>query len=305
MMDLQNLIEVGTALGNNASVAYFTQLLTGYVAQFNTAWLNASTGVYGNQGAEGLQTAQSVALGLGLVPQSNVTAAVNALVGDITGPSHNYHMSVGIIGMKFLHRALTAAGRGDLAVNITCAPDYPGFASQFNDPYEPGTTLWELWDAPAEGPGMNSRNHIMEGSIGAWLYTDVLGIKQAVGSSSFSDLIIAPAVTISPLLPSASGSYSSIRGTITVSWSNDTATNSFSLLASVPVNTQALLVVPTTAVASPSVNATESGVPFFVNGAFLPGAVAGITSAAFSADTGGLTVQVASGLYEVVASWAA
>lgn len=31
-------------------------------------------------------------------------------------------------------------------------------------------SLWELWDAPKEGPSMNSRNHIMYGSVGAWFY---------------------------------------------------------------------------------------------------------------------------------------
>ena len=34
--------------------------------------------------------------------------------------------------------------------------------------YEPATTLWELWNSDDQGPGMNSRNHIMFGSISSY-----------------------------------------------------------------------------------------------------------------------------------------
>ena len=34
--------------------------------------------------------------------------------------------------------------------------------------YEPATTLWELWNSDTQGPGMNSRNHIMFGTVSSW-----------------------------------------------------------------------------------------------------------------------------------------
>ena len=41
---------------------------------------------------------------------------------------------------------------------------------------EPATTLWELWDSDQQGPGMNSRNHIMFGTVGSWMYKHLLGV---------------------------------------------------------------------------------------------------------------------------------
>jgi len=59
------------------------------------------------------------------------------------------------------------------------------------------TTIWELWDAPSEGPGMNSRNHIMFGSVGSWFYSSLGGINQPQPSlleysNGFQSIIISP-----------------------------------------------------------------------------------------------------------------
>lgn len=35
---------------------------------------------------------------------------------------------------------------------------------------EPATTMWELWNSDQEGPGMNSRNHIMFGTVSSFLH---------------------------------------------------------------------------------------------------------------------------------------
>ena len=42
--------------------------------------------------------------------------------------------------------------------------------------WEPATTLWELWDSDSQGPSMNSRNHIMFGTVSAWFYRKLLGV---------------------------------------------------------------------------------------------------------------------------------
>jgi alpha-L-rhamnosidase len=50
------------------------------------------------------------------------------------------------------------------------------------NPFEPATTIWELMDAPSEGPGMNSRNHHMYSSVGQFIVERYGGISQAKGS---------------------------------------------------------------------------------------------------------------------------
>ncbi len=148
---------------------------------------------------------------------------------------------------------------------------------------------------------MNSRNHIMQGAIGAWLYTDVAGIAQAPNTQAWSSLLLWPRVTSHEALPSATGSYEAISGLIEVAWAN--ASTSFTLSATVPVNTRAEVRIPFPAgSAASSLLATEGGATFFSAGSFVPG-VAGITGASVLAELSVLSVQVGSGLYSFALSW--
>jgi hypothetical protein len=85
------------------------------ISEFNAAWAHA--GFYGSSPTDGAQTAQAAALALGVVPRAAVAGVVDYLVKDIA--AHNGHLSVGIIGQKYLTRALTASGNGWLAANIS------------------------------------------------------------------------------------------------------------------------------------------------------------------------------------------
>jgi len=63
---------------------------------------------------------------------------------------------------------------------------YPSWGYMIYNDIEPATTLWELWDTPTGNPGMDSRDHIMFGSLGSWFYTDLVGIQQAKGTYGYS-----------------------------------------------------------------------------------------------------------------------
>ena len=118
-------------------------------AQFTAAWAHGGGAWFGSSATDGAQTAQACALQLGsVVPAGNVSAVTSYLTADIA--AHGGAMAVGIIGTKFLTRALTATGNSWLAANITLQTDYPSFGWTFNHPDEPATTLWELWDSPNE-----------------------------------------------------------------------------------------------------------------------------------------------------------
>jgi alpha-L-rhamnosidase len=200
----------------------------------------ARDGYYGSSPTDGAQTAQAQAIGAGVVPASNVSAVAAYLVADIA--KHGGRTSVGIIGQKYIGRALTATGNGDVAISMMLQTDYPSFGWTFQHPDEPATTLWELWNAPSEGPGMNSRAHIMQGSVGAWLYSDVVGIAQAPGTAGYTSLLLWPRATTHPNLTRASGSYESIRGTVAVDWAAEVG--AFVLLATVPANAAAEVRLP-------------------------------------------------------------
>ena len=57
-----------------------------------------------------------------------------------------------------------------VALAVLEQTDYPSIGYSFANSLEPATTnLWELPDAPAEGTGMNSRNHHMYSSFSGYL----------------------------------------------------------------------------------------------------------------------------------------
>lgn len=162
-----------------------------------------------------------------------------SLANDVT-VTHGGHWACGIFGMRFLHRALTASGYGATAVSNLLVEGYPGFQDWFNNPVEPSTTMNELPDYYAEGPGMNSRNHIMFGGVGPFLY-DLVGIRQAPTSTGWANAWLWPVVTGHAALPYASGWKSALSGQFTVSWRNVTGNV---CLSDVPENTNVTLSCP-------------------------------------------------------------
>ena len=137
----------------------------------------------------------------------------------------------------------------------------------------------------------------MMGAIGAWLYTDVAGISQMDDSSGFTSILLWPRVTVHENLPSASSSFRSIRGMISLSWSN--ATSFFSIDTTVPVNTVAQVRLPFPCGSDvTTLSATEGGTTIFASGKYIPG-VAGVTAASPTTSTYAcyLSVSIGGGSY--------
>merc|ERR1719445_868186 len=86
-------------------------------------------------------------------------------------------LTTGIIGAKLLLPILHSLNATQLSLNLIKGGDaanasYPSWAWEGQNAMEPATAVWELWDAPSEGDGMNSRNHHMFSSVSAYLNTD-------------------------------------------------------------------------------------------------------------------------------------
>ena len=222
------MIELATALGKGADAAAYAATRAALVADFNAAWLAPATGKYSP--GDGLQTANAAALALNLPPSAAAAAAVRAaLAAEVL--AKDSHWSTGIIGMRFLHTALTEAGNGSLAVDTLLQTSYPSFGYMFSGVDEtPATSLWELPDAPSQGPGMNSRSHHMFASVGGWLAEDLVGIGQvrqfeaaydpaAPDAVGFRHAVLFPRVTAHPNLTGAAGEYASVSGRYALQWS--------------------------------------------------------------------------------------
>ena len=199
--DVGNVAEMASKLGLTADAAKYSSMFAKLKAEFHTQWWDPVNKVY----EAGGQTAHSLALALGCAPTAAIRAAAVAhFVADIVGNGN--HTTCGIIGWRFQLEALSKNGHADLAYALMTQTTYPSIGYEILDPKgEPATTLWELWDSDAEGPSMNSRNHIMFGGNGIWLHTYIGGIDNAPGSIGYEHaLLAAPAALIAQAVAAAS-----------------------------------------------------------------------------------------------------
>jgi hypothetical protein len=131
-------------------------------------------------------------LGLALGAAPDAKAAQAVLRENIAKKA--VHVDTGIIGLRHVFSALEAAGDQDTALAVLSQTDYPSLGFEFANELEKATTnLWELFDAPAEGTGMNSRNHHMFSSYSAYLVNSLAGLRQAPGSVGFRHVEMRPA----------------------------------------------------------------------------------------------------------------
>ena len=171
---VQHMMELADALGKDMTP--WATLKSSLIEQLNKAFYHADTGCWDNCGqssyAIALSTGAAAALG------SNVTdTAVKQLVTNIVSTNLN-HVTVGIIGAKLLFPMLTAHAQHEVAVSLAEQVSYPSWGYMLYNPTEPAVgSIWELWNAPTQGPGMNSRNHHMFSSLSQWLIQSVGGLS--------------------------------------------------------------------------------------------------------------------------------
>lgn len=102
------------------------------------------------------------------------------------------HLNTGFVGTTILCPALTASGHHKTAVDLLLNEEFPGWLYCVN---LGATTIWERWDSVLpdghiSSEGMNSLNHYSYGSIAAWMYGDLCGIRPT--EAGFKKARIAP-----------------------------------------------------------------------------------------------------------------
>lgn len=193
---------------------------------FHARFFDPTTHTYGN----GSQCSLACPLHFGLVPAEHRAGVLSALVRAVE--KRDYHLDVGVLGAKFVLRALSEGGRTDVAYRIATQTTLPGWGYWIQ---QGATTLWEDWK------GTSSLNHVMFGDISAWFYKWLAGIDMADAESGDGRFVIRP----HPVgdLTWVKAHHASIRGTIRSEWRR--STKEFSLTIEVPPNTAATVNVPT------------------------------------------------------------
>ncbi|PSL47895.1 alpha-L-rhamnosidase [Chitinophaga niastensis] len=191
---------------------------------FNTKYLNTRTGMYG----EGVQTELSAALYWGLVPDSMKSKVAANLAKRVA--TDNFHLDVGLLGTKSILNALSENGYADVAYKVAAQRTFPSWGWWI---VNGATTLYENWDITASSD--LSRNHIMFGEIGAWLYKGLGGIKPDESAPGFKNILLSPNFVEG--LDHFAASHESPYGEVISSWERNGVTISYAV--TVPANATA------------------------------------------------------------------
>lgn len=174
----------------------------------------------------GTQTLNAYGFYLGLIPAGEEKSAADWTEKDII--DHDWHITCGHIGIRYIYRYLDIFGRKDTLSRVLDSHTYPSFGAQLDIG---ATTLWETFELSTRN---QSLDHPFRGSYCTWLYENVLGIrKKEPGYRSF---YINPSCTVSGKIK---GSVDTCYGTI----ESETVEGEY-IYFTVPWNTKAYLIKP-------------------------------------------------------------
>lgn len=206
--------------------------------QFNFRFWNESRSGYGSCN----QSCNSAALYLGMVPITRVERVARSLIHDIVDIQGG-HLATGNICTKYILEVLTDTGHADVAMDLASKTTYPSWGYMLANG---ATTIWERWEK-ASGDGMNSHNHPMLGSITAWFYRALAGLRVDLPVNNCLRFVIQP--TLVEGINAASAEIETMAGRASTQWRR--TTNGFEINVEVPVNSSAVLSVPNTPGATP------------------------------------------------------
>jgi len=170
------LADFAELMGNDQDTVIYRDLAGNIRKAFNTHFYKGD-GVYAN----GEMTSLGCALYQGLVDERERAIVVQRLVEIVV--ANDAKVDFGILGAKYVPRALADNGHVDLAYRMITQPEFPGWVNWLRSG---ATTLWENWN------GEESQNHIMFGDISAWFYSYLGGIQPDPEKPGLKHVIIAP-----------------------------------------------------------------------------------------------------------------
>ncbi len=275
---VETVAKVAEVLGKTADAAAYHQLGDQIKTAFDRRFWDQTNRCYSND----TQTAQALPLFLDMAPQAHAGAAEARMLRDIVY-SNNTHLTTGILGIKYMMEVL-AEHNPDVAYELASQTTYPSWGYMLE---RGATTLWELWQEKT-GPSMNSHNHPMLGSVGAYFYKHLAGIQPVSSAPGFRRIVMRPTVVRD--LEWASGTVDSVRGPITSDWRRNGSGLEWKVV--VPFGSEAEIHMPRFNLRN--IQITESGQSVWKNDRYQAG-VAGITGAAQSGEE--IVVTAGSGEY--------
>lgn len=308
--DLGIMAKTAEILGRDADARRYRRMHEARLGFFNERFVNADgrtvglagrrRGFGGRPGTPGewkvADTQSSYAVGLALravsdenrpVMERRLAATVereNVDDGGVARPP--YSLMTGFIGTAWISRALSDAGRDDLAYRLLQNDRYPSWLYAID---QGATTIWERLNGYTIEAGfggnnsMNSFNHYSFGAVGQWMMAYSLGIER--GEPGFKRFVLQPRPDPTGEMAWTRGHYDSPYGRVETAWKVDGTTLTCS--ATVPANTTATLHLPARSAGA----VREGGKP--------AARAEGVTVVGF--EGGRATFELASGRYEFTA----
>lgn len=226
----KTVAQAATVLGDNADASRFQKLFDQIRIDFQRHFYDASTKMLSNKGS--CQAGHSAALCIGLVPEADRPAVLQAIVDDLA--KREYQQTVGEVLQVFLIRALADGGRSDILHRVYSRQNRGSYGYMVNQGF---TSLPESWDArPGTG---NSMNHFMLGHLMEWHYAYLAGIRQQPGSVGWKSVLIAPTPGT---LENCDASFKSPAGIIAVHWKQ--VKGKFTMNVIIPKGVAATAILP-------------------------------------------------------------
>jgi len=233
-------------LGRDAEQRQYSELAARIAHAFNARYFDGAA-EYKNHGSP--QTANGMALALGLAPAGTEEAVLGRIIEDIRRRGNQ--QTAGDIGHWYLLRALAENGRSDVIFDLTARTNLGSYGFIVNSGW---TSMPEAWDANTGA----SMNHCMLGHIQEWFFGWVAGIRPDPAGPGFQKFILDP----HPVgdLTWARARHDSPHGRIASEWKRDG--NNFDFKATVPSGAAALIRLPAENAASVSVIGEGKGLQF-------------------------------------------
>ncbi|MHB1921677.1 MAG: family 78 glycoside hydrolase catalytic domain [Chitinophagaceae bacterium] len=229
-MDATLMSKMAMAQKNSKEAEKFQQVYAHIKTAFQNKFIHPD-GTIGN----GSQTSIVLALKAGLLDKKNIPAAIKNLVASLH--AHQDHLATGFLGTAYILPMLSQYGENDLAYQLVLTDTYPSWGYMIKNG---ATTMWERWNGNTGDPSMNSYNHYSLGSVGGWMYQDILGIISK--GPGFKDILIRPRPGRG--ISFAKGSYATLYGKVSVDWK--ILGEKFYLQVTIPPETHGLICLPTT-----------------------------------------------------------
>jgi len=232
---VNTLSEMAAAIGKNEKASYYSDLASNIKTAFINRFVNVDGMIEGDA-----QACYALALHYGVYTKELEKNFEKRMIDKFI--PYAGRMNTGFHSTICLMKELVKRGYTDKAFQLLETKEFPSWGYSIE---QGATSIWERWDGYVkgrgfQGAGMNSFNHYAFGSIGEWMYENIIGIQPDSAAPGFRHFILKPLP--GGTLTWAKGSFNSMSGKIEAGWKRNG--NHFEYQFTVPPNTTATVCIP-------------------------------------------------------------